>query len=926
MGVTLEQWRATIGGFPGRGKGRRRRRRRLIDNLEEFLAEVQIKREAGQVNYTKSIVLNNKLTLVIMQIWRRIFVTLMELSLWFFLSCCEIQLTPLMAVPHDFTTSTPTQSLIDIINVGGYNTSLWINDAAYSLLVILVLLVRAGLETNPGPPMNLKRQMKEFNSRKEIKLRTAIVEAKLVLESNNACDNRMLLDCLTRVVRCPSQHLSPQIGIEKREMIGKLQGQMRPGLLGGHPSTPGNHESVRQELLDQLHQQSVPSTSTAAVPLNEPSLERPVMFYEGDLHTSVGMTNRGNYCFVIAAFNILASAPQFLQALQPMNRRHFKKNSQLVPLLSRILNGEIGKEVAAHKLRNLVAEFHRNDGGTNEFDDGHQKDAHNFLLALLDLMESECVHESTLCEELFGIRLTKKWSCNNPLCNERDVHTEQYTERTLSLAITEETATLSDAYNPYIAPEELPRNCACGEKISLVIKQYSSLPNLIPIHLKRYGNNLTKNNNPIIPLKFWYPDDITQYVLTGLVNHLGKTMSAGHYIAVVPDRKGKLLIVDDDNIFPVVNNTAIDKYFNNGYVLMYSKTSTQQASKRRSQAIDGQEGAIKKPKISSPEIGKQQNAKDSPAGTTLVDFIHNLNARLPVPLATPPIESLKKKDFKQLCPHLGLVYSKNKSVKAMQAEVAGNLFDKIMSALHPLRSVPLQGLGVTPNKNKSQHIGQLRQAFKNGSNELQTKIFKELQMQSENPLPEVGVCPDHQDATVKLDMNWVDGVVHDILTGNFATAFKIMDQLVESNIVPLAQRLDIATGSVEKVQAAARRHIFNLILQQVSYEDVMNALQHDMLPSIRNQEHLLDFFGQCTPVVQTTLFNLVAALVEGTGPVPSVLDPPGSLQVKSRESVDLVSTIAPSSTLTSLLSLFTFLGTKDYGIWADSQAQTGWRR
>ena len=67
-------------------------------------------------------------------------------------------------------------------------------------------------------------------------------------------------------------------------------------------------------------------------------------------------------------------------------------------------------------------------------------------------------------------------------------------------------------------------------------------------------------------------------------------------------------------------------------------------------------------------------------------------------------------------------------------------------------------------KNKSQHIGQLRQAFKDGTNKVQTNIFNLLLDESMNPLPQVGtdqsqekVCPGQESSPQKEDINTSQG-------------------------------------------------------------------------------------------------------------------------------------------------------------------------
>ena len=502
---------------------------------------------------------------------------------------------------------------------------------------------------------------------------------------------------------------------------------------------------------DSQATQAVPSTAPVVLPVVQ-RLETPFLCYQPDLRAAIGMLNRGNYCFVIATFNLLSSAAQFVQALQPVNEHHFHANALLVPLLRKILTGEVGMQDAALRLCRLVAAharaIQRNDD--NHFDDGQQKDLHDFLLWMLRMMKTEVKQASMLFEQLFGLRTIKTWSCNNPDCQVLTVPPDLEADPTLSLTIEATTTTLEGALDAELESKAIDRNCSCGQQYEKLTQTFHPpLPELIPIHLRRYAYDAKekkdiKFGHRIVPMTSLLLQNC-EYKLTGLAIHAGRTTSAGHYTAAqvvhLPNNRLKLRIVNNDSVFTIDNDADIRNCLDSSYVLMYSKTSqdapTQQvvATKRRSEA-GGEEEAAKKPKMANLEAGKQP--KESPAATPhpLVDFIQNLKARLPVPLTTPCLETLKKKDFEQLHPLLGLTFTMQKTVRVLKAEASTVLFDSILSALEPLKSVPLQGTVPNPDKKKSRHIGQLRQAFMVGSNILQTKIFNDLLLESENPLPQ----------------------------------------------------------------------------------------------------------------------------------------------------------------------------------------------
>ena len=537
-------------------------------------------------------------------------------------------------------------------------------------------------------------------------------------------------------------------------------------------STLKEQEAILETLMSENNsttQTAGPSTALV-VPTIENRLQTPFLCHEPHLQSTIGMTNSRNKCFVIAAFNLLTSAPQFLQALQPVNEDQYRDNARLVPLLRRIVEKKEDLQDAAQELCKLVADYDRNVNKQkgNKFDDGRQKDLHDFLICLLGMMESEVKDASLLFGELFGLRAISTWTCNaNPNCPV-DTLADLHTENSLSLNVSLDTTTVEGAVAAEMRTKDLIRECTgCKSQDSKLTKSFATLPQLIPIHLKRYTYT-DKINNRIEPMTTWHFQKST-FFLTGAAIHRSAIHSVGHYVTAhvihLSQDRLQLKLVDDNKVSIIKDAAEIKRLLDSAYVLMYSKTlqetATQQlaAAKRRSQANAEEEEDAKKPKVADPEEGEQP--KENPAYNThpLVDFLHKLSARLPVPATTPSVDSLKMKDFKELCPLLGLTYSKNKSVKTMHTAVSGLLFDAIISALGPLKSVPLQGAGVTPNKNKSQHIGQLRQAFKDGTNKVQSKIFNDLLLVSENPLPQFStehpqekVYPDQEPFQQKEDI------------------------------------------------------------------------------------------------------------------------------------------------------------------------------
>ena len=655
-------------------------------------------------------------------------------------------------------------------------------DAAYTLLMLLVLLLRAGVETNPGPVMGAGCWEDYLDNPSPTSI-NPVGRPLLGLyggapsegQSQKSGDRQMRRDQNERrfnkfLEKATREQVVMALPIDQREF-----GQSDPVATLTQLFYDGNlkdQEAILETLMSENNsatQTAGPSTALVDPPV-ENRLQAPFLCHEPHLQSTIGMTNSRNKCFVIAAFNLLTSAPQFLQALQPVNEDQYRDNARLVPLLRRIVEKKEDLQDAAQELCKLVADYDRNVNKQkgNKFDDGRQKDLHDFLICLLGMMESEVKDASLLFGELFGLRAISTWTCNaNPNCPV-DTLADLHTENSLSLNVSLDTTTVEGAVAAEMRTKDLIRECTgCKSQDSKLTKSFATLPQLIPIHLKRYTYT-DKINTRIEPMTTWHFQKST-FILTGAAIHRSAIHSVGHYVTAhvihLSQDRLQLKLVDDNKVSIIKDAAEIKRLLDSAYVLMYSKTlqetTTQQlaAAKRRSQADAEEEEAAKKPKVADP--AEENQPKENPAETShpLVDFLHNLNARSPVPDTTPCLDSLKKNDFQQLHPLLGLPFSMQKPLRVMKAEASAVLFDTILSALGPLKSVPLQGTVANPDKNKSRHIGQLRKAFQDGTNKVQSKIFNDLLLVSENPLPQFStehsqekVYPDQEPFQQKEDI------------------------------------------------------------------------------------------------------------------------------------------------------------------------------
>ncbi|KAI8871870.1 cysteine proteinase, partial [Ramicandelaber brevisporus] len=165
-------------------------------------------------------------------------------------------------------------------------------------------------------------------------------------------------------------------------------------------------------------------------------------------------------------------------------------------------------------------------------------------------------YESSRTENFYDIQLNVK-GCNNL----RDSFVEYISVETL------------DGDNQYMADGHGLQDARKG-----VV--FESFPPVLHLQLKRFEydfelDRMAKNND-----RFEFPEsiDLTQflsedssqqkennnYILHGVLVHAG-SIDGGHYYAMLkPEKNGRWMKFDDDNVIPVSNEDAIERYFGGG--------------------------------------------------------------------------------------------------------------------------------------------------------------------------------------------------------------------------------------------------------------------------------------------------------------------------------------------------------------------------
>ena len=347
----------------------------------------------------------------------------------------------------------------------------------------------------------------------------------------------------------------------------------------------------------------------------------------------IGLINLGNTCYMNSSLQCLLSTglPDLLISshTENLDGNIVIKKKPNRPLLHQFVtlctyfNIQSKKLIKPNEFKQLFDEKSKGYG-IGKYGPFEQKDAHEFLQALIDLLHEETKKHATIkCKEknlpknsiyqqaadtysnyyskglsLFipfchGMYYNKSTCCH---CNKESFVFEPYQSLTLELS-NNQNITIQEALTNHFSEEILSEEnqIYCESHMNMEANYPSKkklelwwVPNLLIIVLKRFslkevkrGRNILmvphKNNCPVK-----YPDilDLTEYIklpsskdkykLKAVCNHYGAGISSGHYTATIfrknPDR---WYSVSDST----VNNSEspVEKYDSNAYMLFYEK-------------------------------------------------------------------------------------------------------------------------------------------------------------------------------------------------------------------------------------------------------------------------------------------------------------------------------------------------------------------
>lgn len=202
----------------------------------------------------------------------------------------------------------------------------------------------------------------------------------------------------------------------------------------------------------------------------------------------------GNTCYLNAALRALISVPMFTRKLKNSDRardgRAARALRQLLDSMS-ILDGN-GDSSSTYRslkeIRETVASTYP------QFGNGMQNDAHEFLLALFDVLEQDSESIKEIVTKNFDFVIVHNWICEE--CNVQTSTRESY--RVLSLEFPDEENVLESSIllDTLIArvfqDDHVERLCErCRRNTQHILRnRLGSVPNILIVHISRFAMKL----------------------------------------------------------------------------------------------------------------------------------------------------------------------------------------------------------------------------------------------------------------------------------------------------------------------------------------------------------------------------------------------------------------------------------------------------
>uniref|UniRef100_A0A7E4ZVG6 Ubiquitin carboxyl-terminal hydrolase 36 n=1 Tax=Panagrellus redivivus TaxID=6233 RepID=A0A7E4ZVG6_PANRE len=271
-----------------------------------------------------------------------------------------------------------------------------------------------------------------------------------------------------------------------------------------------------------------------------------------------GLYNPHNNCFLNSVLQSVMHIPQFTRYILEHHQKDSSKcfgNYCLICALKGHFHRSLRQQSSANWINKYIDDIFPNHIT------GHQEDAHEMLLFLLDAIDrqqqrlnrSQHGKFSSIIEQVFDGKVRCEYTCEK--CRNKSTCYEPV--RGLSVELPRNAnhpLTMNGVLKDYFRDEKISGyDCRSCKQRSVAVKRTRVLtaPNVLIIQLKRFIR-FSKNSISVHPCEtmdlsyVMHHNEPTRYTLLGFIKHLGGSQSSGHYTATMLGFDGQSSFLFDD--------------------------------------------------------------------------------------------------------------------------------------------------------------------------------------------------------------------------------------------------------------------------------------------------------------------------------------------------------------------------------------------
>jgi len=291
-----------------------------------------------------------------------------------------------------------------------------------------------------------------------------------------------------------------------------------------------------------------------------------------------GLHNLGNSCFLNSVIQCLCYTPGFAQFALTLPNIVYESIIGKPCFLHYF--GELFQSLSSFK---IVAPhlFFANLSMVNpDLECGSQQDAHEYLFALLNHFDDECLvsinksepEYSSPIHSFFGGQLLETRHCSQ--CNWKCTTKSKF----LDITITLDGDSIESCFENFMSTRDVGSNYICQECKGIgtcsSTTVFAETPNILIITMMRFTAAGVKIEKPVdfghdLDLgSFSLPETHHQYELFAVINHTGHQITRGHFSCYMKCDNGNWYSADDSKIVRESNQSVLDS---RPYVLFYRR-------------------------------------------------------------------------------------------------------------------------------------------------------------------------------------------------------------------------------------------------------------------------------------------------------------------------------------------------------------------